>query len=84
MKLTDYQLDIITTMAINAYDCAQEMGKSDAALVRHSTLREDISIFLNMLAGKCLSTSDGMEVVFSNGKDKPPTRESVEKFILGL
>lgn len=84
MKLTDFQMRRIYDMAVNAYEYSKQAKESDAAYIRFEKECYGIYQALDILADKQLRTSEGHDIVLSNGVGKEPTMESIANFLAPL
>ena len=75
MKLTEFQMRRIYDMAVDAYEAKQDNVLTYANRVSYAIFQA-----LDILADKQLKTSEGWDIVFSNGNN-PPTEKSIAEFL---
>jgi hypothetical protein len=76
LELTEYQLDTIYILALDAYE-----AKSPKQYEFFRRNAYAIYTALNMIAGHEVLTSEGLEVIYCNGTDNPPTIEGIQKLL---
>jgi hypothetical protein len=76
-ELTNFQLELITTLAVDAWDAQNSGGPYEYINAKCQA----IYMILVALQESDVFCAEGLQIVNCNGKEKPPTKEAIKQLL---